>query len=173
MDLKVDNNVFIKLKDFFKLVDISVEVDDYNVDNDVLEGDLQLKGKYLKRDNVTEAYYNEKIPFTVAFPLNDIEVEDINCIDLEYNEVDGRGIDVSFDVLIKYQSYEEPLEEEKSREFEIDELLESQKLDNIDYEELKNEETNRIDNLLKSALEIKDDNFPTNETIMRGLTCIL
>lgn len=166
MDLKVDNNVFVKLRDFFKLIDISVEVDEYDVNNDILEGNLQLKGKYLKRDNVTEEYYNEKIPFSVAFPINDIEVDDIDCVDLEYNEVDGRGIDVSFDILIKYQTYEEIPVEVDDRKLE---KIEVDNLEDVDYEMLKKEETNRIDNLLKSALEIKDDNLPTNEVIIRGL----
>lgn len=193
MDLKVNHNSFIKLKEFFRLLDISVEVDEYNVKNDLLEGVLLVKGKYLKRDNVTEEYFYEKIPFTVAFATSGFDVEDIDCLDLEYVAIDGRGVDVSFDILIKYDDFsfndavEVPVEivtqrekeviesqtisllEEDNLEKELEKELQTSELSDSDYEELKNEETKRIDNLLKSTLEIKDDNLPTEEVVIRGL----
>lgn len=201
MDLKVNHNSFIKLKDFFKLLDISVEVDEYSIRNDLLEGVLVVRGKYLKRDNTTEEYYDEKIPFTIAFATNSFEVDDINCLDLEYVAIDGRGVDVSFDILIKYEdtSVEEAIEVpvevvldreanqneetllaqdvEMGKDENIEEVFEdiedkeiqTMPLPNEDFEELKEEETKRIDNLLKSTLEIKDDNHPTEEVVIRGL----
>ena len=102
MDLKMNYNSFIKLKDFFKVLNISAEIDEYNVKNDTLEGVLHIKGKYLRRDNVSEEYFLEKIPFSIVINDQDFEVEDINCIDFEYIGVEGRGVDVSFDILVKY-----------------------------------------------------------------------
>ena len=106
MDLKMNYNSFIKLKDFFKVLNISAEIDEYNVKNDTLEGVLHIKGKYLRRDNVSEEYFLEKIPFSIVINDQDFEVEDINCIDFEYIGVEGRGVDVSFDILVKYYTME-------------------------------------------------------------------
>lgn len=75
MDLKMNYNSFIKLKDFFKVLNISAEIDEYNVKNDTLEGVLHIKGKYLRRDNVSEEYFLEKIPFSIVINDQDFEVE--------------------------------------------------------------------------------------------------
>ena len=42
-------------------------------------------------------------------------------------------------------------------------------LEEDEFEILKKEETERIDNLLKSTLSFKDDNLPTEEIVIRGL----
>jgi len=42
-------------------------------------------------------------------------------------------------------------------------------LEDDEFETLKKEETERIDNLLKSTLSFKDDNLPTEEIVIRGL----
>lgn len=214
MDLKMNYNSFIKLKDFFKVLNISAEIDEYNVKNDTLEGVLHIKGKYLRRDNVSEEYFLEKIPFSIVINDQDFEVEDINCIDFEYIGVEGRGVDVSFDILVKYYIFEEVpvvtsrneemvmanslekqsdidqssqkpdiIEEEHSEtdtlfreEGDSEENLDEQMaevmatpLEDDEFETLKKEETERIDNLLKSTLSFKDDNLPTEEIVIRGL----
>lgn len=214
MDLKMNYNSFIKLKDFFKVLNISAEIDEYNVKNDTLEGVLHIKGKYLRRDNVSEEYFLEKIPFSIVINDQDFEVEDINCIDFEYIGVEGRGVDVSFDILVKYLVIEEipvitsrnegmVMADISEKQSDIDET--SEKLDTLvedhstvdvlvreddnseenldeqaeeviatpleedEFEILKKEETERIDNLLKSTLSFKDDNLPTEEIVIRGL----
>lgn len=188
MDLKVNHNSFIKLKDFFKILDISVEVLEYNLENELLSGSLIVKGKYLKRDNTTEEYINEQIPFTIAFTNTDFDINDINCQDLEYVAIEGRGVDITFDIMVNYDNVIEiPIEIIDDRESEEiieakdefnentedindeDNDIEILPLTDLDFEELKKEETKRIDELLKSTLEIKDDNLPTEEIIIRGL----
>ena len=39
-----------------------------------------------------------------------------------------------------------------------------------DIEKIKEEETQKIDKILKSTLNFKDDNLPTEEVIVRGLS---
>ena len=168
MDLKMNYNSFIKLKDFFKVVDVSAEVDEYSVKNDSIDGSLSLRGKYLKRDNQTTEYFLEKVPFTIAMTQGDFEVEDIDCVDLEYVGFDGRGIDVTFDILVNYYIYEEipVLQDDIS---EVSTRLETDELPLDAFEELKNIETTRVDELLMATLSFKDDNLPTQEVVIRGL----
>ena len=77
MNLKMNYNSFIKLKDFFKIQDISAEIEEYEVNDVNIEGQLSIKGKYLRRDNISEEYFLEKIPFSILMPNSDFEIEDI------------------------------------------------------------------------------------------------
>lgn len=165
MELKMNYNSFIKLKDFFKLQDVSAEVDEYLEKNDLIEGTLNIKGKYLKRDNITTDYFTEKIPFTILMSSTNYEIEDITCVDIEYVSVEARGIDVSFDIFVKYNinNIENDRVDEETN-------IEMNELENIDFEEIKENETKRIDDLLVSTLNIKNDNHPTEEIIIRSLS---
>ncbi len=174
MELKMNYNSFIKLKDFFKVIDINAEVDEFNTEGLLIEGNLTIKGKYLKRDNVTSEYFNEMVPFSISMNMENIDVEDIYCVDLEYVGVEARGIDISFDIFINYNKVlDDEREEIKNEEIynNVDSLeeIDAIPVDNNDFEYIKEVETSRIDTLLKNTLSIKDDNSPTEEVIIRGL----
>lgn len=248
MNLKMSYNSFIKLKDFFKIVDITAEVKDYLTKNEMLEGTLEINGKFQKRDGITENYFSESIPFSVVFKNDNFDVNDIVCTDIDYVAIDGRGVDVTFDILVDYYEYEnipigmndnvnnefvvevaeeidantnqcvesmdiddrssieksgylEEVDEEidvnnyleestsatdnrsldtsavldeevenKTLVTELEKLnLDTEQINNEDLEEIKKQETNRIDDLLKSTLNFKDDNLPTQEVIVRNI----
>lgn len=248
MNLKMSYNSFIKLKDFFKIVDITAEVKEYLTKNEILEGTLEINGKFQKRDGITENYFSESIPFSVVFRSDNFDVNDIVCTDIDYVAIDGRGVDVTFDILVDYHEYENvpigmdenlnhdfvvevaeeidaptnqcdesmdvdsrtsvensvQLEEvaeeidvnnksddstsdsdnrssleqsvvleEKEENALVNELeefkLDTEQVGNDDLEEIKKQETNRIDNLLKSTLNFKDDNLPTQEIVIRNV----
>ncbi len=223
MNLKMSYNSFIKLKDFFKIVDITAEIKEYITKNDVLEGTLEIHGKYQKRDGISEEYFLESVPFSIVFPNSDYDINDIDCTDIDYIAIDGRGVDLTFDILVDYYQYEEipvvinqldketietnNLDVETSvemiddrtvesatnsnldvddRDFDnntekvINEVIESndndnsleletEQIDEIEIEKIKEMETKRVDELLKSALNFKDDNLPTEEIIVRNI----
>ena len=163
MELKMNFNSFIKLKDFFDLIDVSAEVDEFNELDNLIEGKLNIKGKYLKRDNITTEYFSEYIPFSIVISNENYEVEDILCIDVEHVTVESRGFDVSFDILVIYNIFEEETRVDENNSLTLDE-------ENIvDFEKIKENETKRIDELLYNTLNCKDDNLPTDEIIIRNL----
>lgn len=168
MELKMNFNSFIKLKDFFKLIDISAEVEEFHEQNELIEGKLNIKGKYTKRDNITTDYFSELIPFTIIISSQNYEVEDIFCVDIEYVVVESRGFDVTFDIFVKYNI----LDDFELREDENinDDLSITTEPSTIDFEEIKENETKRMDELLLSNLNIKEDNYPTDEIIIRNLS---
>ncbi len=198
MNLKMNYSSFIKLKDFFELLDIGAEIKDYKTTNDILEGNLEIRGKYLKKDAITDAFFSEIIPFTVVFNDNDYEIMDIACVNLDTVNIEGRGIDVTFDIDVTYDNYqmipvqlpEDPADTflmEMSEEIRVEEeseqdnekpgettedeetILETEPLSTVEFEKLKEEETERLDSLLKSTLNYKDDNYPTEEVVIRGI----
>ncbi|MCM1259462.1 MAG: hypothetical protein NC182_00770 [Prevotella sp.] len=198
MNLKMNYSSFIKLKDFFELLDIGAEIKDYKTTNDILEGNLEIRGKYLKKDAITDAFFSEIIPFTVVFNDSDYEIMDIACVNLDTVNIEGRGVDVTFDIDVTYDNYqmipvnlpentedmflmemsdemrveEEPQDGEDKAEDKIENeniSLETESLSAVEFERLKEEETERLDSLLKSTLNYKDDNYPTEEVVIRGI----
>lgn len=160
MNLKMNYNSFIKLKDFFKIVDITAEVKDYITKNDMLEGSLEIHGKYQKRDGVTEEYFLETVPFSIVFKNNDYDINDIVCTDIDYVAIDGRGVDVTFDILVDYYEYEEiPVKIDGS----IDQLEEANRLTMETSEELDNTSVEQIEEKVNSEAEEK-----TDETILES-----
>ena len=147
MNLKMNYNSFIKLKDFSKLLDITAEVTSYNQVNDVLDGKLTINGKYLKKDGVTDDFFTEVLPFSVVFNDKNYHIDDIICTDIDTVSVDGRGIDTTFDIEIEYDEISPSVEYE-------------------DFERLQSE------NSIESIDEIEKEpiNLPTEEVIVRGLS---
>lgn len=176
MNLKMNYNSFIKLKDFSKLLDITAEVTSYNQVNDVLDGKLTINGKYLKKDGVTDDFFTEVLPFSVVFNDKNYNIDDIICTDIDTVSVDGRGIDTTFDIEIEYDEISPSVEYEDFERLQSENSIES--IDEIekepitldDIEKIKEEETQKIDKILKSTLNFKDDNLPTEEVIVRGLS---
>ena len=169
MNLKMNYNSFIKLKDFSKLLDITAEVTSYNQVNDVLDGKLTINGKYLKKDGVTDDFFTEVLPFSVVFNDKNYHIDDIICTDIDTVSVDGRGIDTTFDIEIEYDEISPSVEYEDFERLQSENSIES--IDEIekepitldDIEKIKEEETQKIDKILKSTLNFKDDNLETIE----------
>ena len=156
MNLMMNFNNFIKLKDFFRLKDITAEVVDYKMEETSLVGVLFIQGKYLLKEKMIEESFNKKIPFSILFSSSNIEVDDIVCETLDTVEVDGRGVEVSFDILVAYEEVAEIPFVTEENIVEVSTTIE-------DIELIKEEETKRMDELLKSTLIYKEDNYPTKQ----------
>ena len=122
LELRMNYSAFIKLRNFVKINDISAEIKEYVKKNDVVNGKLDVCGNYLEDDLVKSHNFNEEIPFSIIFASGDFEVVDIDCINLDYQTIDGRGIEVMFDVLIKYEDYSEDTKEENIEDDKVIEV---------------------------------------------------
>ena len=116
------------------------------------------------------------MPFSVVFNDKNYHIDDIICTDIDTVSVDGRGIDTTFDIEIEYDEISPSVEYEDFERLQSENSIES--IDEIekepitldDIEKIKEEETQKIDRILKSTLNFKDDNLPTEEVIVRGLS---
>ena len=97
LELKMNYTAFIKLRNFIKINDISAEIKEYQKKDDIITGKLDVSGTYLTEDLVNTNSFSDEILFDIIFSTNDFEIIDIDCVDLDYNPVDGRGIEVMFD----------------------------------------------------------------------------
>ena len=163
MELRMNFTSFIKIKDASRINDICGEILDYIVTEDGVVGSLGINGKYYKNDLEKENQFNESIPFNIVFTTPKFELVDLDCVNLDYDLVDGRGIEVSFDIKVEYNELEEaPDAIETSGERTVDEQVETAPtIESSELEEIKDEITEKVSSKLEETLKFKDDNLPT------------
>lgn len=171
MELRVNFNSFVKIKDAIRINDICGEILDYQLTTGGVSGKLGINGKYFKDDLEKENTFNDEIPFDIIFTTPEFELIDVDCINLDYDLIDGRGIEVNFDIRVEYNELtnaqevslgeeeitdlEENLKDDSIREAEI-------KIEEDELEKIKDEVTTNVSEKLQETLTLKD-NLPTEE----------
>lgn len=162
LELRMNYTAFIKLRNFVKINDISAEIKEYKKKDDVVTGKLDVTGTYLSEDLIKSNKFFEEIPFNIIFSNSDYEILDIDCVNLDYQTIDGRGIEVMFDVHIKYETQEK---EEQIIEVPVltkEDPVKVEEITEVEYEEIKNERENEIDQLITEELSQVADNIPSD-----------
>lgn len=205
MELRMNYNYFIKLKNVTKINDISAEVIDYQYEQDELKGILGVAGSYYRPDTDEVTYpFNEEIPFEIMFTSEIFDISDVDCINLEYDLIEGRGVEVMFDISVNYEksqndtfvsedeiiqaeelsnrAFESDLEKEEleqattedssenarvSEDLSSEEITAAEVNEPEDLEIIKDEVSREIENKLSSTLLYKDDNLPSEESIVK------
>ena len=194
MEIRMNFNDFIKIKSILKIIDLSGEVIDYQIDKNEIKGIMGINGKYAK-ESLEETYtFNEEIPFNFIFKDNVKSVDDVDCVNLEYEVIDSRGIELSFDIRLDYEleglveerseTQVEPGVSEESKEViaetpeevtppEVVTSLGERVEDEIEapqeVETAKEEITKLIDKKLATTLSSKEDNLPQEESVFGGI----
>lgn len=170
MELRMNFVTFIKLKDIIKVNDINGEIVDYEVIENEIKGKFGINGKYSKSDLDEVTNFNEEIDFNILLLEENFEIDDIDCIDLDYNVIEGRGIDVSFDVKVDYTCFEQNedslLEVEEVKVEELPNETVTEDVEEESIEEIKEEITNEIDKKLTNTLLYKEDNLPQGNDLI-------
>lgn len=163
MELRMNFTSFIKIKDASRINDICGEILDYRVTEDGVVGSLGINGKYYKNDLEKENQFNESIPFNIVFTTPKFELIDLDCVNLDYDLVEGRGIEVSFDIKVEYNELEDaPDAIETIGERTMEEQEETvPTIESTELEEIKDEITEKVSSKLEETLKFKDDNLPT------------
>lgn len=194
MEIRMNFNDFIKIKSILKIIDLSGEVIDYQIDKNEIKGLMGINGKYAK-ESLDETYnFNEEIPFNFIFKDNVKSVDDVDCVNLEYEVVDSRGIELSFDIRLDYEleglveerseTQVEPGVSEESKEViaetpeevtppevvtSLGERVEDEIEEPQEVETAKEEITKLIDKKLATTLSSKEDNLPQEESVFGGI----
>ena len=194
MEIRMNFNDFIKIKSILKIIDLSGEVIDYQIDKNEIKGLMGINGKYAK-ESLEETYtFNEEIPFNFIFKDNVKSVDDVDCVNLEYEVVDSRGIELSFDIRLDYEleglveerseTQVEPGVSEQSKEViaetpeevtppevvtSLGERVEDEIETPHEVETAKEEITKLIDKKLATTLSSKEDNLPQEESVFGGI----
>lgn len=171
MELRVNFNSFVKIKDAIRINDICGDILDYELTTDGVSGKLGINGKYYKNDLENENTFNDEIPFDIIFTTPEFELIDVDCINLDYDLIDGRGIEVNFDIRVEYNDTSKVEEVPSLGEIEITDIEETpenlldndtREIEENDLEKIKDEVTTSVNEKLQETLNLKD-NLPTEE----------
>lgn len=169
MELRMNFSTFIKLKDASKINDISGEIVEYDLEGETLIGIFGINGTYYKDDLEQSHMFKEEVPFDIIFK-NNVDILDVDCVDLDFGLVDGRGIDVSFDLKVEYDILEDEVVEIEDVELEIEKIDEEIIESELNIDEIKEQITNDIDFKLTESINYKEDNLPTEESIVSRIS---
>jgi len=162
MEIRMNFTDFIKIKSIFKLVDLSGEVLEHKIEGKEITGILGVSGKYMKDDLTTSYVFNEEIPFSFVFTSLVDTINDIDCINLEYEVIDSRGIEISFEIKLDYElkeSLESDLPEDDERQLGIINENSSLNEDTTDSMQVVSKDDDSVDSIpTKVVEEVKEEN---------------
>lgn len=182
MELKICCDASVKLEKMSNVMEVECSVGDYQVSGDTLNGNIIIKGKYI-RDVIEELHdFFETVPFTLVFKDQHYQINTISIQDFTCQEIINNGIECNFNIIVNYDLKEEVAESKKKKNNEVliedneKEELESYKLEEdiiienvlapeeiqeeLNDDEIKKEINKKYDDLLNEILEARaDDNF--------------
>lgn len=188
MEIKIYCDAKVNIDKFNSAVFVKCEVDSYRKEGETLSGEIIIEGEYYK-DSFDEKYpFSEKVPFSIVFKTPNYNIEDIVIEDFNFQEIVNLGIETNFNIIIRYEIFEEDEikiddveildndydelvtfrddeeddEQEEVKEIEIiEEEQEDIKAESpIDETDLTKEQiSEKYDNLLKNVLDSRTDNF--------------
>lgn len=183
--MKINCQAFLEIKKILSIKKLDAVIEDfvYNEDDKEIKGNILVTTQcYIDNlDNTTET--KDSVPFNVAFVKNDSITPEFDLLieNLVYHPVEGRGIELEFDIdIIEKKTLEkditpvpvEMIENDNNLNVTINKAEETINCDNshrmveeeqLDSEILKDQVVEDVDNLLQSKLEMVDDNFPDDE----------
>lgn len=155
------NKIFkeiIKIKDIAYLNELGAEIVEYCPKENSLLGKLYLTGAYHSSKTDEVKLIAEDINFTITLDNSDFYINDIECINFEYQVLEGVGLEFKYEI---------ELDVDIEEEFDEREVIQTEDQDNL--EELKEEISNAVDQKLSSKLNLIEDNYPQEQIILRSI----
>ncbi len=171
MELRICCDASVKLDKLTNVNHVDCQIGDYELTGDTLNGNIEIRGEYIK-DNLEDVYpFSEIVPFTLVFKDKNYHIENIAVQDFSCQEIINQGIECNFNILVEYspKAVAEKKEETAAEDF-VETLTPAEitagELDiaeDFDDETAKEEINQKYDALLKEVLESRDDNFFAEE----------
>ncbi len=192
--MKINCQAFLEIKKILSIKSLNAVVEQFCYD----ETEKEIKGNikvtticYVDNLETTSEFFDD-VPFNVMLVKDEFEKDNLDLFieNLLYHPVEGRGIELEFDICLEEKKKEnkeidgeeiievpvlvetpaEPLTNRESNDEKIasDELGKAEERENPveeknNDEEIKDQVVEDVDNLLKSKLEQALDNFPAEE----------
>lgn len=155
------NKIFkeiIKIKDIAYLNELGAEIVEYCPKENSLLGKLYLTGAYHSSKTDEVKLIAEDINFTITLDNSDFYINDIECINFEYQVLEGVGLEFKYEI---------ELDVDIEEEFDEREVIQTE--DQANLEEIKEEISNAVDQKLSSKLNLIEDNYPQEQIILRSI----
>jgi len=143
MEIKICCDAQVKLEKMTNVMEVECVVDDYQIEGDTLNGNILIRGSYVK-DNFDEYFdFKEIVPFTVVLNDKGYVVDGISIQDFTCQEIINQGIECNFNILVSYH------EEDSVIDLEIEDFNDI----NVEPMEVETKDDSKDD-----TLEIEDVN---------------
>ena len=148
MELKVKCNKNIELSNFEKINKIQCDIVSANLNGDTLTGDVKISGEYYKKGVNDVKRFEDIVPFTVVFRSDAVNISDVELENEEHAIKENSGIEIKFDLLVKYDIIEKDDNDDEIKiPVEYEEV--EQVISKINYDE----EEEIINNLAQEVTE--------------------
>lgn len=154
MNIIKNFNETLEIKDLGYLNEINAEITECYPNGNELCGKLYITGNYHSSKTDEEVLISKNIDFQILFDNDKLELDDIECLNLKYQVLEGIGVDLNFDIIINFNE----LELDERDDGAIEEKDESSFEEKIEQEKEIIEKS--VDTKLSSKLETRCDNFP-------------
>ena len=95
-------NETIEIKDLGYLNELNAEIIECYPKEGELTGKLYFTGNYHSSKTDEEKLISKDVEFEILFDNNKYELEDIECLNMKYQILEGVGVDVNFDIIINF-----------------------------------------------------------------------
>lgn len=167
MELRICCDASVKLEKMANVNHVDCQIGDYELRGDTLNGNIEIRGEYI-RDNLDEVYpFSETVPFTLVFKDKNYHIDNIAVQDFSCQEIINHGIECNFNILVEYSPKADAEKKDDAGMAASGETLTPAEITageldiegEIDDEAVKEEINQKYDALLKEVLESRDDNF--------------
>lgn len=162
MELTINCGSFVELNKLLSIAELNGYIDKYELDENFLEGMAVLNGKYIQDDSGEFFDFKKEVPFTVVFRDKNVNVNTIDIVELNFSEVVNQGIETTFEIFVEYDII--LCDEDNEFENEIaqneDFIIASEEnelIEEIDFDEIKEEFNEIQEEITKSYDELLDE----------------
>lgn len=171
MEIRLNCFNSVELNGFTKLKNIKLEIISYNLNGNVLSGDVKTTGEYYKQNDEKSKGFEDIVPFEIVFRDSNIKVDKIFIENELFTFKETVGIKMQYEIVVQYSLIETDNKEDEIVEevpVEIDEeYVAVSNVNNTEKEEciisnnVSKEEvelTNYYDNKLDEAFNNREIN---------------
>ena len=118
INMEVRLNCFnsVELNGFQKLKNIKLEIVSYNLNNNILSGDVKTTGEYLKNNDDKPRGFEDLVPFEIVFRDGKIQIEKVFIENEVITFKETVGIKLQYEIVVEYSLLEDESKIEEKEE---------------------------------------------------------
>lgn len=149
MEFKIECENYVMLYALNNVLDCDSTIDNYELENDTLKGNVLIAGNYLKKDEEFPVEFKDSFPFTIVFSTKDIIINEVKVDNFSY-VFSGEGINCTFNVVV---NYDETNNIEKKQPLEENNIIVTNK---DEYDEVTKEFEEKLDLALNRSETVEE-----------------
>jgi len=102
MEIRLNCFNSVELNGFFKLKNIKLEIISYNLNNNILSGDVKTTGEYFKINDEKSKGFEDIVPFEIVFKDTNIKIDSLYIENELFTFKETVGIKMQYEIVVHY-----------------------------------------------------------------------